>query len=329
MNDTAQMSDARTGHGRHGAASAAPLPARTTRPPRRKPRSQQWAAWGFLAPVVIYLGAFYAYPLYRNIDLSLRNYTVRSFVQGGAPFTGLENYRKVFDDPTFMPALEHTVIFTAVSLFFQYAIGLALAVFFTQHFRLSATLRALFLVPWLLPLIVSASTWSWMLNSDSGVINSVLHSAGIGPVNWLTSPAWSLAAVTIANIWIGVPFNLVVLYSGLQAIPPDLYEAAALDGANAWQRFRRVTFPLLRPVSAITLLLGLVYTLKVFDIIWIMTKGGPSDSSTTFATWSYRLGFGNLLPQFGPGAAVGNLLVVIALVFGLVYIRVQRKQQNS
>jgi multiple sugar transport system permease protein len=295
---------------------------------RRSPRSGQWAAWGFLAPVVVYLGVFYAYPLYRNIDLSLRNYTVRSFVQGGAPFTGLQNYRKVFDDPTFMPALEHTVVFTAVSLIFQYAIGLALAVFFAQHFRLSSMLRALFLVPWLLPLIVSASTWSWMLNSESGIVNAALGGLGIGPVHWLTSPSWSLASVTIANIWIGVPFNLVLLYSGLQAIPDTLYEAAQLDGANSWQRFWRVTFPLLRPVSAITLLLGLVYTLKVFDIIWIMTRGGPSDSSTTFATWSYRLGFGNVLPEFGPGAAVGNLLVVIALVFGLVYIRAQRKQQN-
>ncbi|WP_234021655.1 carbohydrate ABC transporter permease [Streptomyces sp. 351MFTsu5.1] len=297
--------------------------------PRRRPASPQWAAWAFLAPVTLYLGLFYAYPLYRNLDLSLRDYTVRSFVQGDAPFSGLANYRKILDDPTFAPALLHTVVFTAVCLVFQYAIGLALAVFFHQNFRLSVTLRALFLVPWLLPLIVSASTWSWMLNSESGVVNTLLGALGVGPVNWLTSPSWSLASVIIANIWIGVPFNLVVLHSGLQSIPSSLYEAAALDGANAWQRFWRITFPLLRPVSAITLLLGLVYTLKVFDIIWIMTKGGPADSSTTFATWSYRLGFGNLLPAFGPGAAVGNLLVVAALVFGLVYVRVQRRQALS
>ena len=172
-------------------------------------------------------------------------------------------------------------MFTVVSLAFQFAIGLALAVFFHQHFRLSATLRALFLVPWLLPLIVSASTWAWMLNSDSGIVNAALGGVGIDPVNWLTSPDWSLVSVIIANIWIGIPFNLVVLYSGLQNIPAELYEAAALDGANGWQRFWRITFPLLRPVSAITLLLGLVYTLKVFDIIWIMTRGGPGDSSTT------------------------------------------------
>ncbi|MCX4580680.1 sugar ABC transporter permease [Streptomyces sp. NBC_01571] len=325
MNDTKQLSDRRSALDRVGAVAASTRAARD----RRRPASPQWAAWGFLAPVTVYLALFYAYPLYRNLDLSLRDYTVRSFVQGDAPFTGLVNYRKVFDDPVFAPALLHTAVFTAVCLVFQYAIGLALAVFFNQNFRLSATLRALFLVPWLLPLIVSSSTWSWMLNSDSGVVNAVLHAVGIGPVNWLTSPSWSLTSVIIANIWIGVPFNLVVLYSGLQSIPGSLHEAAALDGANAWQRFWRITFPLLRPVSAITLLLGLVYTLKVFDLIWIMTKGGPADSSTTFATWSYQLGFGNLLPAFGPGAAVGNLLVVAALVFGLIYVRVQRKQALS
>ncbi|MFJ5219295.1 carbohydrate ABC transporter permease [Streptomyces sp. NPDC088354] len=325
MNDTKQLSDRRSALDRVEAVAASTRTARE----RRRSASPQWAAWGFLAPVTLYLALFYAYPLYRNLDLSLRDYTVRSFVQGDAPFTGLANYRKVFDDPVFAPALLHTAVFTAVCLVFQYAIGLALAVFFNQNFRLSATLRALFLVPWLLPLIVSSSTWSWMLNSDSGVVNAVLHAVGIGPVNWLTSPSWSLTSVIIANIWIGVPFNLVVLYSGLQSIPGSLHEAAALDGANAWQRFWRITFPLLRPVSAITLLLGLVYTLKVFDIIWIMTKGGPADSSTTFATWSYQLGFGNLLPAFGPGAAVGNLLVVAALVFGLIYVRVQRKQALS
>ena len=310
-------------HDSAGARGGAPT---GTRPARRRSRlAGLVAAWGFLLPVTAYLAVFYAYPLYRNIDLSLRDYTVRSFVQGDAPFIGLGNYAAVIGDPTFLPALLHTVVFVAASLVVQYTAGLALAVFFRQHFRLSVTLRALFLVPWLLPLIVSASTWSWMFNSDSGIVNSVLHAVGLGPIHWLTSPQWSLISVIIANIWIGIPFNLVILYSGLQTIPADLYEVAALDGANGWQRFWRITFPLLRPVSAITLLLGLIYTLKVFDVIWIMTRGGPIDSSTTFATWAYKLGFGTLLPSFGPGAAVGNLLVVAALVFGLVYIRFQRR----
>ncbi|MFI5836616.1 carbohydrate ABC transporter permease [Micromonospora sp. NPDC051300] len=288
-------------------------------------RGNRWTAWAFLAPVTLYLLACYAYPLYRNVELSLRRYTVRSFVSGGAPFAGLDNYREVVTHPTFGPALWHTAVFTAVSLLCQFTLGLALAVFFHRHFPLSRTLRALFLVPWLLPLIVSASTWSWLLNSEAGVVDAALGAVGVDPVNWLTSPRLSLVSVIIANIWIGVPFNLVVLHSGLQAIPPDVYEAAALDGAGGAQRFWRITFPLLRPVSAITLLLGLIYTLKVFDLIWVMTRGGPADSSTTFATWSYRLGFGSLLPEFGPGAAVGNLLIAVALIGGLAYARAQRR----
>ncbi|MFF7275160.1 ABC transporter permease subunit [Streptomyces griseorubiginosus] len=294
---------------------------------RRRRRRSRLTALAFLAPLAVYLAAFYVYPLYRNLDLSLRDYTVRSFVAGDAPFSGWDNFRTVLDDPTFGPALRHTMLFTFVSIAFQYVLGLALAVFFNRHFRLAGTLRALFLIPWLLPLIVSASTWSWMFNSESGVINYTLGLAGASPVDWLTSPDWALTSVVIANIWIGIPFNLVILYSGLQNIPAELYEAASLDGASAWQQFRRITFPLLRPVSAITLLLGLVYTLKVFDLIWIMTKGGPDDASSTLATWSYQLGFGSLLPKFGPGAAVGNILILIALVFGLLYIRVQRRQE--
>lgn len=326
MNHTTQTTSARVAvRVAGGTAQVVPPPARARGGPGQA-RNGGWMPWAFLAPVLAYLAAFYAYPLYRNVDLSVRHYTVRSFVQGGAPFSGLDNYRTVLDDPTFAPALTHTVVFTAASLAVQFAAGLALAVFFNRHFPLSGLLRALFLVPWLLPLIVSASTWSWMLNSDSGIVNSILGWIGVDPVNWLTSPDWSLASVIIVNIWIGIPFNLVVLYSGLQVIPAQLYEAAALDGASGWQQFWQITFPLLRPVSAITLLLGLVYTLKVFDIIWIMTKGGPVDSSTTFATWSYRLGFGNMLPEFGPGAAVGNLLILTALAFGLLYVRIQRKQ---
>ncbi|QFU89192.1 carbohydrate ABC transporter permease [Amycolatopsis sp. YIM 10] len=291
--------------------------------------ARQLAGWAFLVPLVAYLVVCYAYPLFTNIDLSIRDHTARTFVHGGAPLAGFANYAAVFGDPTFRTALVNTVVFTVASLAFQYTIGLAMAVFFARGFRLSATLRALFLVPWLLPLIVSASTWAWLLNSESGLVNAVLGTVGVEPVNWLTSPAWSLVSVTIANIWIGIPFNLVVLYSGLQNIPREVYEASALDGASGWQTFRHITFPMLRPVSAITLLLGLVYTLKVFDIIWIMTKGGPSGSSTTLATWSYELGFGNMLPRFGPSAAVGNVLILIAVAAGLLHIRMQRGQEPA
>src|ERR1035441_9792612 len=243
---TTEQSKARSA-ARHGAGAAlAAAPARAQR--ARSRRKAQLAAWGFIAPLVVYLGLFYAYPLYRNIDLSIRSYTLASFITGVAPFAGFSNYANVIESSTFAPALINTAIFVFVSIAFQFAIGLALAVFFFRRFRLSGILRALFLVPWLLPLLVSASTWSWMLDSDSGIVNSFLRAFGIGQVDWLTSPRWSLVAVLIANIWIGIPFNLVIMYSGLQSISPDVFEAAAIDGANGWQRFRRITFPLLRPV---------------------------------------------------------------------------------
>lgn len=312
------------GSGRAAAATAA------ARPGARRPRrSTRWAAFGFAAPLLAYLVAFYAFPLYRNIELSLHDYNLRAFVQGDADFVGLDNYVDIIRSDTFGKALSNTALFVLVSIVFQYSIGLLLAVFFRQSFRLSGVLRALFLVPWLLPLIVSASTWSWMLNSDNGIVNAFLQAFGIGQINWLTSPGTALVSVIIANIWLGIPFNLVILYSGLQNIPEDLYEAASLDGATGVQQFRRITFPLLRPVSAITILLGLIYTLKVVDIIWVMTTGGPGDASTTLAVWSYREAFGTGQPDFSPAAAVGNLLILVALVFGFIYLRVQRRQEQS
>jgi multiple sugar transport system permease protein len=272
---------------------------------------------------------FYAFPLYRNVELSLHDYTPRAFVQGNADYVGFSNFTDVITSSAFGLAVRNTVLFTLVSIGAQFAIGLALAVFFRNNFRLSGTLRALFLVPWLLPLIVSASTWSWMLNSENGIINSFLGAFGIGQINWLTSPQWALVSVIIANIWLGIPFNLVILYSGLQNIPGDVYEAASLDGANAWKQFWHITLPLLRPVSAITLLLGLIYTLKVVDVIWIMTTGGPGNASTTLAIWSYRRAFGTGQPDFSQAAAVGNLLIVFALVAGFVYLYLQRRQERS
>jgi multiple sugar transport system permease protein len=308
-------------------ARMAGSPGRAIRASRRRSAQlpSQLTAWAFLAPVVTYLVIFYAYPLYRNLDLSFRNYTLRSFIDGTAEFSGFDNYVEVFHSATFVPAMWNTAVFTLVSIAFQFTLGLALAVFFYKRFPLAATLRALFLVPWLLPLLVSASVWAWMLNSESGIVNAGLATVGIDQINWLTSPQWAMVSVLIANIWIGIPFNLVLMYSGLQSISADLYEAAALDGASGRQVFWRITFPLLRPVSAITLLLGLVYTLKVFDIIWIMTRGGPGNASATFAIWSYRLGFGGGSPDLSPAAAVANLLILVAFVFGLIYIRMQRR----
>ena len=313
-----------------GAAGSPPAAAGRSGRRRRVPDGAgQWTAIGFAAPLLVYLLAFYAYPLWRNLDLSVHDYTVRAFVQGNPDFVGLAKYAEVFSSDAFSTAVVNTALFTIISIALQYSIGLGLAVFFHHSFRLSNLLRALFLVPWLLPLIVSSSTWAWMLNSENGIVNSVIKSFGGEQINWLTSPDTALTAVIIANVWLGVPFNLVILHAGLQQIPGHLYEAASLDGAGRWEQFRRITFPLLRPVSAITLLLGFIYTLKVVDVIWIMTTGGPGNASLTLSVWSYREAFGTGQPEFSPAAAIGNLLIVIALVFGFLHLRLQRGWEKS
>jgi multiple sugar transport system permease protein len=306
------------------AVRATPTTPKGPRGGRRRSR-QSLVALGFLAPALVYVVVFFGYPLVNNITMGFQDYTVASFYTGAAPFVGFRDYVDVFHNPVFSTAVVNTVLFTVCSIACQFAIGLALAVFFSRRFPGGALLRSLLLLPWLLPLVVSGAVWRWMLDSDHGVINTVLRALHVanGPVPWLTSPHWALAAVIITNIWIGIPFNLVILHGGLRAIPATLYEAAALDGAGAWQRFRYVTWPLLRPVTAVVLMLGLVYTVKVFDVIMVVTRGGPANASQTLTTWSYQLSFGQF--EFGQGAAVGNLLIVVTTLFGLLYLRSARQ----
>lgn len=289
---------------------------------------QQIAALCFAAPLFLYLIIFYAAPLVQNVSMSLHRYDRSSFVYGGAPFVGTDIYTEVIQSGKFGAILTQTAIFVVVSIVFQYGIGLALAVFFYRKFPLSEVLRGLFLVPWLLPVIVSGTSWQWMMNPDNGILNKFIEALGGEGVWWLNSDN-ALMSVTIANIWLGIPFCLVILYSGLQNIPEELYEAASLDGAGPARKFRAITFPLLKPVSLITVLLGLIYTLKVVDIIWILTMG--AGTSQTLATWSYSMAFGkgsSSIIKYSEASAVGSILLVIALVFGLIYIALQRKQED-
>lgn len=303
-------------------ATSGSVTAARTRARRRT--GSGWAAAAFLMPALAYVVVFFGYPLVNNLTMSVRDFTIRSFYTGEAPFTGFANYAAIFRNPLFGKALLNTVVFTAGSIVCQFGIGLALALFFSKRFPGGGTLRSLLLLPWLLPLVVSGAVWRWMFDQDHGILNAALRALHLidAPVPWLTSTTWALPAVILTNIWIGVPFNLVLLHGGLRAIPPVLYEAAELDGAGAWQRFRYVTWPLLRPVTGVVLMLGLVYTIKVFDVIMVVTGGGPANATQTLTTWSYSLSFNNF--AFGQGAAVGTVLIVLATAFGLVYLRSAR-----
>ena len=296
----------------------------TSRAPgrRRLRRREELRKWAFLAPAIVFLALFFGYPIVKNVTMSLQEYTTRTFYTGQAPFVGVANYASVIGSSIFTTALGNTVLFTVGSIAGQFTIGLALAVFFRRRFPLNGVMRSLLLLPWLLPMIVSSAVWKWMLDRDSGVVNQVLGLLHVDAVPWLTSTRVALIAVVIVNIWLGIPFNMTILYSGLQDIPDELYEAASLDGAVGWKAFRHVTWPLLRPVVSVVLILGVVYTLKVIDIILGLTDGGPSNATVTLATQSYKLSFANF--EFGEGAALGNILVLISLAFALVYLRATR-----
>jgi len=303
------------------AATSATPPAR-----RRGRRNERLAKIAFVVPAVLLMAALFGYPVIKNLTMSFQEYTLRTFFTGKAPFVAFENYASVVSDPVFAKAAANTAIFTIASILFQFVFGMLLALFFHKNFPLSGVLRALFLLPWLIPLIVASATWKSILDQDTGILNGFLQTIGIidAPIPWLSSPEVALVAVIMVNVWIGIPFNLTLLYSGLQDIPDELYEAGALDGATGWKAFWHITWPNLRAVVGVVLMLGVIYTLKVIDIILGLTDGGPANATHTIATQSYQRSFVDF--KFGEGAALSNILIVISLVFAAIYLRSTRRQ---
>ncbi|GAB3659226.1 sugar ABC transporter permease [Zhihengliuella somnathii] len=280
----------------------------------------------FVVPAAIYVALFFGYPVVKNIVMGFQDYTTQTFFTGEAPWVGLTNYVTAMSSQLFVPALWNTAVFTVGSIAGQFVIGMALAVFFHRKFPLSGFLRAILLLPWLLPLIVASATWRSIMDLDGGVLNQTLEAVGLGAVPWLTSPDYALLAVILVNIWVGIPFNVTILYGGLQEIPEEQYEAAALDGATGWKAFWHITLPNLKGVISVVLVLGVVYTLKVIDIILGLTNGGPANATQTIAIRSYQSSFVDF--EFGVGAAFSNVLILISLVFALVYLRTTRRQAN-
>jgi multiple sugar transport system permease protein len=277
----------------------------------------------FVVPAGVFLVLFFGYPVVKNVTMSLQEYTSKTFFTGEAPWVGFANYVTIFGSQLFTPALLNTVLFTLGSIAGQFVIGLALAAFFKRRFPLSNFLRSMLLLPWLLPLIVASATWRSILDQDSGILNQFLGTFGVDPIPWLTSPSVALIAVILVNIWIGIPFNVTILYGGLQDIPEELYEAGALDGATGWKAFRHITWPNLRPVVSVVLVLGVVYTIKVLDIILGLTNGGPANATQTLSIRSYQESFVSF--EFGAGAAYSNILILISLLFAIIYLRANRR----
>jgi multiple sugar transport system permease protein len=298
--------------------------ATTGRPGRTRARVAAGVTrWLFITPAVVFVAVFFGYPVVKNVLMSFQDYSTRTFFTGEAPWVGFANYVKTFSSAVFTTTLVNTALFTVGSIVMQFVLGLGLALFFRRNFPLSGFLRGLLLLPWLLPLIASSAVWKWLLDQDSGALNQFLGLFGVPPIPWLVSPDLALVAVIGVNIWLGIPFNTTILYSGLQSVPQELYEAASLDGAVGVKAFRHITWPSIRSVVSVVIVLGIVYTLKVVDIILGLTGGGPANSTQTLATNAYHQSFVEF--QFGEGAAVSNVLIVVSFLFAVVYIAISRR----
>ncbi|MHB1063316.1 MAG: carbohydrate ABC transporter permease [Georgenia sp.] len=280
------------------------------------------------APALVYIGVFLAFPLVYNLYLSLTNASGANLIAGNLSFNNFANYTSVLADANFWHSALLSGIFTVACLVLQYILGFAMALFFRKPFPGNGPIRALLLVGWILPPVVTGTIFRWLFDSDYGIINYVLQGLGLiaEPVQWLTQGATAMVAVIVANLWIGIPFNMLLLLSGLHLIDNSLYEAASVDGASPWRQFRSITFPLMKPVSISVLLLGVINTYKVFDLIYTMTRGGPVNSTTTLPVFTYLETFSFF--EFGTGAAASALTLLLPLALSYFYVKSLNEEEK-
>lgn len=286
-----------------------------------------WTNYLFLAPGVLFLIFFMVFPIIYNIVLSFQDVSLLNF-KGVKHFIGLENYRTIFKDPVFFIALKNSVFFTVGSIFFQFSLGFAFALLFNMNFPGRNILRALMILAWMLPGIITATLYKWILSGDSGILNYFLQSLRIidKPILWLTDTDTSLLGTMVANIWHGIPFNMLILLGGLQSLPEQLFEASKLDGASRYQRFVYITLPLMRPTILILLMLGIIYAFKVFDLIFIMTAGGPVNSSFVLPFYAFNQTFVQM--EFSLGGTVATLMLVFLSMVAVVYLWFLKKEEK-
>lgn len=275
----------------------------------------------FLFPAAVFLLVVIGYPLFDTIRLSFQDVTLRTLASGERPFVGLNNFRNVIHDPDFSVAFHNSMVFTFGSISAQFTIGLGLALLYNEAFPLRHLFRGLTLSGWRIPPIVCGTIFMWLFNFDYGFINFFLLKIGViqEPIRWLLDRHLALDSVIITNIWLGIPFNVILLASGLAGLPDDVYEAATVDGASQPQKLIYLTIPMLKPTILATLILGFIYTLRVFDVIWVMTGGGPVNATEVLPTLAYRETFERF--NFGQGAAISVIMLVILLVVSLLYVR--------
>jgi arabinogalactan oligomer/maltooligosaccharide transport system permease protein len=275
-----------------------------------------------MAPTLIAMAVIVFYPLVQAFFWSFtdidRTNMGSIFKEPSWVTTGLDNYVTAINSPLFQQAFWWTIVWTLVNVFFHYTLGLLLAVILNQKLRGRTGFRLLLLVPWAIPIYISAIGWSFIFNGEFGLLNNLTALLGIERIAWYTEFPWYYVMPIIVNVWAGVPFMMVALLGGLQGIPQDQYEAARVDGANRWQSFWNITMPGLRSVSTMVILLGIIWTFNLFAVIFFTTRGGPAGKTNILVTFAYEV-FGQ--GELALAATYGVIILSILVVFSLFYRR--------
>lgn len=306
-----------------GAASiAAALP--PSRPQAGLLEREGVLAGVFLAPTVLVLGLFLAYPFFLGVWLSFSDKTV------GQPstFIGLGNFNAIFESQIFRQTIWNTFCYTGLATLLKLALGMILALLMNRDFRAKRFVRAALLLPFIVPTVLSTLAWSWMFDATFSVFNWMLRQgwalagAPFTPIRWLGDTTLAMTSIIVVNTWRGVPFFAISILAGLQTINPELHEAAAIDGATPWQRFWRVTLPLIKPVVIVVLLFSIIVTFADFQLVYVLTRGGPANSTHLFATLAYQVGVAG--SRLGQGAAISLFMfpfLLLVVILQLWYIR--------
>lgn len=298
--------------------------------------ARHWYVYAMVLPVVVVVLGLVLLPLAQGLYFTLTNVNDTNLANpildrpATYEFVGLENYLKVLSgDPSygsFWATLLRTLIWTFACVFFHYSIGLTLAIMLNRRMRLRGLYRVLLILPWAVPVFISSFAWKYLFNAEYGVINWALGSLGLpGPV-WLGQSNIALLSVIIVNIWLGVPFMMIALLGGLQSIPPELYEAAEMDGASPWQRFVNITLPGLRSVSSTVVLLGVIWTFNMFPVIFLMT--GTNPNTRILVTYAFERFFSGATHDYAIASTYGILILSVLLVFATFYLKAVRKQEE-
>lgn len=316
------------------AVTAGSVPSKRGTNPVLKYLKSKWFAYACIAPIMVATAALVYYPLVLGIYYSFTNATsanvASQILQKPATYVvvGLKNYITIIHDPLFGSLMWQTFLWIFFNIIFHFVIGLGMALLLNQKIRFRAVYRALLIVPWATPQAVASYGWLYMFNSENGFINNLLGVFHIPAVSWTSAQGWSLTACIITNVWLGIPLVTITLLGGLQSIPSELYEVANLDGANWWQRFWNITLPMLRPVAILITILDVIWTFNIFVVIYVITGGGPYNTSDTIVTRAFEIAIQAQPQNFSLGAAYGVVILLILAVFVLVYSRLLRANEQ-